>query len=94
MDNLTTEELQRAAERVREMQRRADTARGTHSKPPEQHKPKENKPTVRRKSILDIINFKNMEMDSDISLLLGILLLLSSDSTDEILTLALIYIML
>ena len=93
MDNLTNEELQRAAERVRDMQRRASVVRNNAN----EKKPSTetvNKPAVRRRNILDIINFKNIEIDSDISLLLGILLLLSGDSTDELLMLALIYIML
>ncbi len=94
MDNVTAEELNRAAERVRDMQRRAAQA-GGKNKPPEK---REEKPTQmvlpRRKSILELINFKNMEIDNDRSLLMGILLLLSGDTTDELLMLALIYIML
>ncbi len=45
-------------------------------------------------SLFKMINFKNLEIDSDVSLILGILLLLSSDKTDEILSMALLYIML
>ena len=93
MDKLTNEELQRAAERVRDMQRRASAVRNNanENKPAP---PSTKKPIESRKNILDIINFKNIEIDSDISLLLGILLMLSSETTDEILMLALIYIML
>ena len=93
MDNLTNEELQRAAERVRDMQRRASFVKN-NSNENKPTAPPTKKPTERRKNILDIINFKNLEIDSDISLLMGILLMLSSDSTDEILMFALIYIML
>lgn len=93
MDNLTNEELQRAAERVRDMQRRASFVKN-NSNENKPTAPPTKKPNERRKNILDIINFKNLEIDSDISLLMGILLMLSSETTDEILMLALIYIML
>lgn len=94
MDNVTTEELNRAAERVRDMQRRA-AAVGGKNNPPEKREEKTNQTVLpRRKSILEFINFKNMEIDNDRSLLMGILLLLSGDTTDELLMLALIYIML
>ncbi len=95
MDNFTNEELQRAAERVREMQRRAAKAGGGNRNLPEKNETRQNTaPAPRRKSILELINFKNMEIDNDRSLLMGILLLLSGESTDELLMLALIYIML
>ena len=93
MDNLTNEELQRAAERVRDMQRRASFVKN-NSNENKPAAPPTKKPNERRKNILDIINFKNLEIDSDISLLMGVLLMLSSETTDEILMLALIYIML
>lgn len=94
MDNVTAEELNRAAERVRDMQRRAAVVGGKNN-PPEKREEKTNQTVLpRRKSILELINFKNMEIDNDRSLLMGILLLLSSDTTDELLMLALIYIML
>lgn len=41
-----------------------------------------------------LINFKNLELDSDRVLILGLALLLSSEETDELLMLALLYIML
>lgn len=95
MDSFTNEELQRAAERVREMQRRAAKAGGGNRNLPEKSEAKRDAaPPQRRKSILELINFKNMEIDNDRSLLMGILLLLSGESTDELLMLALIYIML
>lgn len=94
MDKFTNEELQRAAERVREMQRRAANV-GGNRKLPEKNETRQNAaPVTRRKSILELINFKNMEIDNDRSLLMGILLLLSGENTDELLMLALVYIML
>ncbi len=97
MDNFTNEELQRAADRVREMQRRAAKVGGGGKNLPEKNETRQNTapaPIPRRKSILELINFKNMEIDNDRSLLMGILLLLSGETTDELLMLALIYIML
>ncbi len=41
-----------------------------------------------------LLNFKNLELDSDRVLILGLALLLSSEETDELLMLALLYIML
>lgn len=57
---------------------------------------KENKPNIKGGvgKLLNMINFKGIGIDGDTNLLLGILLLLGGDSTDELLTLALIYIML
>lgn len=93
MDKLTNDELQRAAERVRDMQRRASLVKNTANEN-KSALPPARKSVERRKNILDIINFKNIEIDSDVTLLMGILLMLSSESADELLMLALIYIML
>ena len=43
---------------------------------------------------LKLFNFKNIHIDSDITVIIALLLLLSTDDTDELLVLALIYIML
>ena len=118
MDNITPEELQRAAERVRELSRRSSVNGRPHPLPPtpdfvnvnrRQHSPAPETPanTATEKavaspskrgsavnSLFKMINFKNLEIDSDVSLILGILLLLSSDNADEILSMALLYIML
>ncbi len=98
MDSFTAEELRQAADRVREMQRRAAISANSSS---DQKTPvaqisapkKDNNPIPIRKNLLELINFKNMEIDADRSLLMGILLLLTSDATDEILMFALLYIM-
>lgn len=45
------------------------------------------------KSILNMLNFKNFNIDNDILIILIMFLLLSSDDSDELLLLALIYIM-
>lgn len=114
MDTITPEELQRAAERVRELSRRSSVNTRSHAMPPtpdfvnvnrrQQPAPppppaeKASLPPPKRgsavNSLFKMINFKNLEIDSDVSLILGILLLLSSDKTDEILSMALLYIML
>ncbi len=56
----------------------------------------QNNPTVPSGvgKLLNMINFKGVGIDGDTNLLIGILLLLGGESTDELLTLALIYIML
>lgn len=98
MDSFTAEELRQAADRVREMQRRASIS----TNPPPNKKPlttqnselaSKKNTLVPKRNLLELINFKNMEIDSDRSLLMGILLLLTSDVSDEILMFALIYIM-
>ncbi len=43
---------------------------------------------------LKLFNFKNIHIDSDITVIIALLLLLSTEDTDELLVLALIYIML
>ncbi len=43
---------------------------------------------------LKLFNFKNMHIDSDITIIIALLLLLSTEDADELLVLALIYIML
>lgn len=124
MEELTAEQLSRAAERVREMQRRATAASSGAKNPPQfsyannmrQNGNKQQKPSQKREPkpnpqpsnpaptshggrgvsgrLLQMLNFKNFEFNSDTSLLLGILFLLSSQEADEMLVLALIYIML
>ena len=111
MAEFSEEELQRAAERVREMSRRASISGGHHQRPPmpdfvaappaspsrsSEHAKDmhivHKKPTPIN-SLLKMINFKGLEMDGDISLILGIMLLVSGEQTDELLSLALLYIM-
>lgn len=45
-------------------------------------------------SLLNMLNFKSIDMDSDRATILALCLLLSSEGADELLILALIYIML
>ena len=115
MDEVTAEALQRAAERVREMHKRATVGGGGNSPmPPAPGFVRANNapaqegslpaaktapaPPAERKGgaarLLKMLNFKGLEIDGDISLLLGILLLLSGENDDELLMLALVYIML
>ena len=64
--------------------------RNTNTRKQEQH------PAVvehKQRNLLDLFNLKNLLKDSDTALILTILLLLGSDETDQLLILALIYIM-
>lgn len=45
-------------------------------------------------NLLKMFNFKNMKLDKDIMLIVVMILLLSSEDTDELLLMALVYIML
>ncbi len=98
MQEPTAEQLTRAAQRVREMHRRATACAGDKeplpAQPIIQSSKKSGDSFARSKSLLNMFNFKNFELDSDTSLLLGILFLISGEKTDEALILALIYIML
>ena len=114
MQEFSQEELQRAADRVREMSRRANLSGGRHVRPPmpdfvstrEGETVKNNTPHIMQNdmqkahnkqnpinSLFKMINFKSLEIDGDVSLILGIMLLLSGETYDELLSLALLYIM-
>lgn len=62
--------------------------------PPPAETPAPKPPSVKRTNILDMLNFKGMEMDSDRSLIIMLMLMLNSNGSDQLLMLALIYIML
>ncbi len=70
----------------------------THNAPQNHYEkpaPKVEKTTTPRVSgILNMLNFKGIEMDNDRLLILAVCLLLLGDSDDELLMLALIYVML
>lgn len=98
-----------AARRVREMQARATQAAGGRkepSPPPAQKKqlPRgqeggraSHAPSCRAEpsnSILNLINLKGLDLDGDTSLIALLILLLSSGKGDELLMLALVYILL
>lgn len=51
-------------------------------------------PNSPSKGLFDLLNIKNFDIDSDRSLVLMMLALLSGEQNDELLTLALLYIML
>ncbi len=55
---------------------------------------KEEKPKSTGINLLNMLNFKGIAMDSDRLIILALCLLLSSEEVDELLLLALIYIML
>lgn len=101
--------LQKEAEtRMREMQKRSDEITGKMPPAPNfvtlrnEEKPQEvkapQKPPQNKRSngldLLRMLNFGNMNMDSDRILILALMLLLIGESNDELLILALLYIML
>ena len=51
-------------------------------------------PKSRSKELLGLLNLKNISLDSDRALILGVLLLLAHEEADEWLILSLIYVML
>ena len=62
--------------------------------PHPQHPPAPPAEEKRANSILNFLNFKGLDLDGDTSLIALLILLLSSDKNDELLMLALVYIML
>lgn len=98
-----THEQNRAqgSERRAEGNRRADEERPRHAEPPRQEKSRE----PEKESggffgggkggfdIMKLLNFKNLEMDSDRTLVMMMMLLLSGENSDSLLTMALLYIM-
>lgn len=58
--------------------------------PPQQSQP----PKKKGRDLLEMFNFKNLELDSDRIIIIALALLLSAEEADELLIMALIYIML
>lgn len=108
MEEFTAEQISRAANRVREMQRRSVLPQNTQSVTKRQAPPSSEQKFIEQNSdlkekkqsespfgrILKLIDLKNFSFDDDSKLILGILLLLSSAQADELLILALVYVML
>ncbi len=98
MEDLTAEQLSRAADRVREMHRRAGSFNQNRNSPtnqqPQAPPPQKNIALRPTNKLLQMLNFKNFDINPDTGLLLGIIFLLTSEGADELLILALIYIML
>ncbi len=71
---------------------------GKHERPPESPPAAPPPPPPKMQdsgsSLLKMLNFKAMKMDSDRAVILAVMLLLMGDSGDELLLLALLYIML
>ena len=94
------ERMQREAEQRVKASRARNTMRASNGvSMPEFVKPREkvlaeqnNKP--KNKGLFDLLNLNNFELDADRSMVLMMLALLSGDKNDELLTLALLYIML
>ncbi len=59
-------------------------------KPPQQSQP----PKKKGRDLLEMLNFKNLELDSDRITIIALALMLSAEEADELLIMALIYIML
>ncbi len=101
MDRDTFEKLTSAAQnRVINQQRKESSYTNPKQKElePEHSKAQESnintRPKSRSKELLGLLNLKNISIDSERALILGILLLLANDEADEWLILSLIYIML
>lgn len=72
-----------------------NTKQTNEPKSEQNHPPKITKSTPPKTSgLLNMFNFKGIEMDNDRLLILAVCLLLLGDSDDELLMLALLYIML
>ena len=109
MEELNRAELERAQNRIMEMNNRSRDARERHATSQRSNSagrypvggyneqretpPQKSEPPAKRNSVFDIINFKSLAGDGDRSLLVGIMLLLGADAADEKLMLALLYIM-
>lgn len=90
---------QSAADRVRDMQKRANTytapERAEKAAPAPPPAPPVRKGILSKGGeLLKMLNFSGIEMDSDRALIAAMMLLLVSESEDELLILALLYIML
>ena len=85
--------MQRDAERRVRQSREQNAQILSHASPPGERKVT---PVPRRKcgGIFDLLNLNRFEIDGDRSMLLMMLALLSGEEKDELLTLALLYIML
>ncbi len=102
MESVNRDEFERAAKRIMEMNKAARQAlektQIKETKEPQKENKEINENMMNfgssKKSLFDIINFKNLKGDKDRTLLAGIMLLLSGEETDEKLLLALLYIML
>ncbi len=80
-------------------QKSSSTTKDTDKRPdepPKRNEPMQKKPAKSTKGfdLLGMLNFKGMEMDNDRLLILALFLLLSGEESDELLSLALLYIML
>lgn len=98
MDREAFEKLTNAAEkRVINQQKRESAYTNPKSDNPIPNKPQDNNathPKSRSKELINLLNLKNISLDSDRALIMGILLLLANEDADEWLILSLIYIML
>ncbi len=100
-------DFEKAAERVREMQRRAVLPNGIADPPTVPPFVKtniaSNAPSIKKEQIvykkpkkiliMDLLNFDALIADKDLPLLAGILFLLSGEERDEILELAVLYLL-
>lgn len=63
--------------------------------PQQEEKPQQSMPPKKKgRDLLEMFNFKNLELDSDRIIIIALALLLSAEEADELLIMALIYIML
>jgi hypothetical protein len=76
------------------MPKKEQNNEGRHKGEQEVSLPQNPKKENNRLNLLELLNFKNITMDNDRITILALCLLLSSENADELLLLALIYIML
>lgn len=100
MDRDTFEKLTNAAQnRVINQQKKESAYTNPAPKDPEpqpqsQEHNVNQRPKSRSKELLGLLNLKNISIDSERALILGVLLLLANEEADEWLILSLIYVML
>lgn len=80
---------------VRTNMNRNSPTENSQKKPHENNNPTPSKQKSNKGfDILKLLNFKNLKIDNDIIIILMLIFLLSTEDTDELMLLALIYIML
>ena len=95
---------QDAVRRAQDMQRRARGGSGRSSPPPPRPKPPRSEPAPPRPggkappprsghNLLNLLNFQNLEMDSDTILILLVFFILASDEGDIYTLMALLYLL-
>ena len=90
--------MQEQTKRMMEQQGKVRSGGFARTAPPSNAPPEPKSPPPppkhRGKELFDLLNFKNLELDSDRIVIVALALLLTAQDADEMLILALLYIML